>query len=174
MKRALVILQLLLVVFAVGCEPGKPSPAPVSGKVTINGKAAANIVVTFTDAADVTKNATGKTDADGKYILTTDRTGDGARPGDYKITFSDGELITTVAAAPATTTGGPPKGPPGAGDPNYQKAMEQVMKVGKNPEEKEEVKKGRVPTQYGSPTSTPFTKKVEPGKNEFDFEITAT
>lgn len=167
MKRLLVILPLLAIVLAMGCEPGKPVPVPVSGKVLIDGKPAANIIVTFMDAKDITKNATGKTGEDGTYQLTTDKKGDGARPGDYKITFQDGELQAERPQMPASTG---TKGPD-ISNPEYRKAMEEMMQAGKDPNAPKEKKEGRVPMKYAAIESTPYTKKVEPPKGDFDFEL---
>lgn len=166
MKRLLAILPLVAIVFAMGCEPGKPGPVPVSGKVLIDGKPAANVIVTFMDAKDITKNATGKTGEDGTYQLTTDKKGDGARPGDYKITFQDGELQEESPQMTSTGTKGPD-----ISNPDYIKQMEKVMNANKDPNAPKEVKEGRIPIKYAGVDTTPYTKKVEPPKGDFDFEL---
>ncbi|HZT79944.1 MAG TPA: carboxypeptidase-like regulatory domain-containing protein [Gemmataceae bacterium] len=72
MKRLLPVLPLLLL---AGCDTGPYKIAPVSGRVTLNGKPLANVAVTFQPIApegsiDAGPGSSGVTDADGRYTLT--------------------------------------------------------------------------------------------------------
>jgi len=74
-----------------GC--GKPTPVPVSGRVTVDGKAMAGVRVVFlpdTSAYDPDRHgsAVGITDADGKFTLKSSNGDAGIWPGSYKVTFS--------------------------------------------------------------------------------------
>ena len=91
-KRVSVIALLLLV---VGC--GQPT-APVSGRITFDGKPLANATVIFQPLAEPNPGpgSKGKTDADGKYSLQL-MVGEtsGAIPGQHKVeitAFEGGDL----------------------------------------------------------------------------------
>jgi len=80
---ALVPLVLLVV---PGCG-GKGKPVRVNGSVTLDGKPLAGATVTFVPAGAARgRMAGGITDGDGQFRLTTFAEGDGALPGEYKVT----------------------------------------------------------------------------------------
>jgi hypothetical protein len=75
-------LALGWAVLGAGC--GSDNLAPVSGRVTVDGKAAADVLVTFQplgskDNPNPGRGSYGKTDADGRYRLTL--VGKEHRPG---------------------------------------------------------------------------------------------
>jgi len=100
---------LLMAAFAgllfAGCGPGAEGDAgrkplfKVNGKITMSGGPVANAMVSFSP-----KNkqpvATGRTNTDGQFTLTTYDPGDGAAEGDYVV------LVTKELAAPPTASGG--------------------------------------------------------------------
>jgi hypothetical protein len=61
--------------------------APVSGKVTYQGKPVPKGSVTFASTTPGGRNATGQLDAEGNYKLQTENPGDGALVGDYLVTI---------------------------------------------------------------------------------------
>jgi hypothetical protein len=75
-------------VAALGC--GGVSDAPktvdVTGTVTYNGTPMANLSVAF--IPDKGMLASGTTDAEGRFELTTSEPGDGATPGTYKVAIN--------------------------------------------------------------------------------------
>jgi hypothetical protein len=80
-----------LSVWFAGCagDSGRPKVAPVSGKVTQNGKTLTMGDVTFTPTGGMPGTghvATGQIGPDGSYRLTTFNTGDGAVLGTHKVT----------------------------------------------------------------------------------------
>lgn len=91
-KRMLLVLMGCLLSVSVGCKP-KTNLIPVSGVVTINGKAAANINVQF--MPDIEQKNSGptshaSTDADGKFELHVLQTNElGAVPGPHRVIFAD-------------------------------------------------------------------------------------
>jgi hypothetical protein len=93
LARLGVLVCAALLPAAVRAEP----PAKVSGTVTLDGKPLAGATVTFEPVEKGGKKATGKTDENGAYVLTTSKAGDGALPGKYKVTVSviraDKELV---------------------------------------------------------------------------------
>lgn len=86
-KRALVLL--LPVLAALGC--GQTSS--VKGRVLLDGQPVAGATVLFMpDAEGQGRPASGTTDSDGYFHLTTFRRGDGALPGTYRIVVSKTEV----------------------------------------------------------------------------------
>src|SRR5579872_1830207 len=79
---------VVLGVFAVvsGCGGDAPKTVPVKGVVTYQGKPVPKLSVAF--IPDNGLLATGTTDANGKFVLTTNKPGDGATPGTYKVAIS--------------------------------------------------------------------------------------
>lgn len=160
MSRIQICLAGFVGVLLLGCEPASKlaKPIPVSGKVTINGQPAANVIVTFTAENDLGSSCTGTTGADGKFQLTSDKLNDGARPGVYKVVFTDNS--DAGASPPAETYSGTP-------DPKSDVYQKMMKKGGTTAAPKE----SRFPAIYSAPQTTPISKKVEVGSQEFDFEI---
>lgn len=67
----------LMVMATVGCGPGGPPLANVTGTVTLDGKPVPNALVTFNSMAENGSPSFGKTDKQGRYALefSTDRKG---------------------------------------------------------------------------------------------------
>jgi hypothetical protein len=81
-KASTVSACVFILLAVVGC--GRPTMAKVSGTVTWQGKPVPDAVVQF-----VHKNrpgATGRTDAEGRFSLTTLKPGDGAFLGPVRVT----------------------------------------------------------------------------------------
>jgi hypothetical protein len=87
--RACLLACLAGVVFLSGC--GRAGMARVHGRVTCQGKPVPEAAVIFSpvakerDALEAGKAAQGGTDEDGRYTLTTYRSGDGALIGKHKV-----------------------------------------------------------------------------------------
>ncbi|WP_020476042.1 hypothetical protein [Zavarzinella formosa] len=90
--RSLVLGGLLgiLMIALTGCGDGKPTLYPVSGQINVKGKGAgfAHVVFHPDQVNDKIPRPYAKTDADGKFTLTTYTTGDGAPAGSYKVTVT--------------------------------------------------------------------------------------
>lgn len=84
------ILGALLVALT-GCA--KDQPVPVSGVVRLDGRAIPGAVVTFHPDRSG-RMATGTCNDEGRFALTTLQSGDGAFPGDYKVTVQYAEGVT--------------------------------------------------------------------------------
>jgi hypothetical protein len=131
----------VLLVLLLGCgEPGRVPTAEVTGTVTYNGSPAQGAAVTF--FPEQGRPASGVTDAQGKFSLSTFASGDGAVLGKHTVTIAE-----AASAEPP-----PMPGMPGAED--Y-----------KPPE-------SRFPAKYADQSTTPFSKTVEKGENEFTFDMT--
>jgi hypothetical protein len=88
------LLLGLAVVFALGCGSGKF--APVSGRVTLNGKPLANALVAFQPvgeemAVEAGKGSSGKTNENGEYSLTATSGTRGAVVGKHQVLISTQE-----------------------------------------------------------------------------------
>jgi hypothetical protein len=81
-----------VLIFVTGCSnSSRPPTYPVTGTVTLQGKPVAGAAITFVPTGDG-EAASAITDSDGKYALTTWESGDGARPGEYRVKVSKQEL----------------------------------------------------------------------------------
>jgi hypothetical protein len=100
-------LVLLGAVAAAGCGSGRNS-APVSGRVTINGKPEEGIVVYFApslasggDAMDIGVSSYGRTDDDGRYTLSfmdIDKDRPGALVTTHHVRMDDSRTFDNPAA----------------------------------------------------------------------------
>jgi hypothetical protein len=130
----------LILLGVVGC--GQGTMAKVSGTVTWQGKPVPDAMVAF-----VHKNrpgATGRTDAAGRFSLTTFQPGDGAHFGSFR-----------VAIEPFKPGSGPDAAPPSP--------LERPKPA---PERKD------IPEVYRSPATSPLTAEVVAGKmNVIDFKL---
>lgn len=83
------LLACPAILWIVGCGDGKIRRYPVSGSVSVDGKAAEGAIVVFcpVDGTEQFKRERpmGVADASGKFELTTFIAKDGAPPGDYKV-----------------------------------------------------------------------------------------
>lgn len=132
----------LLLAVACGCGSNRPKAVPAKGTVTYKNEPVEGAAVMF--QRERARPATGQTDADGNFTLTTFEPNDGAIPGDYVVT------ITKFESLPESTGDAgrePPK--PAAGPP-----------------------KSLIPQKYGDPKASGLKETVAaPGPNEFTFEL---
>jgi hypothetical protein len=83
-----------------GCSgnsaPVAPATSPVTGKVTLKGKPAAGIVVTFHSQPASTQpyQPIAESAKDGSFTVRTGPGGNGAPPGDYVITFARPRIVS--------------------------------------------------------------------------------
>jgi len=83
LQRASAGLALALLLI-IGCGRGTPLTMPVKGTVTFQGSPLAEADVAFTPKGG--RPASGRTDAAGRFTLTTFRTNDGAMIGEHTVT----------------------------------------------------------------------------------------
>jgi hypothetical protein len=141
----------LLLLAACGC--GK-NMVKVEGKVLLDDKPMDGATVTF-HSEDGSRPATGMTGSDGVFHLTTFTTGDGARPGDYKV------IISRKNDADADIT------PPKPDDPEAMKAaMMQYMAKAK----KASKKTASLPPEYTELDKTPLKCRV-PTDGPVEFKL---
>lgn len=150
-------LALLGMMAMVGCgDGGLPKRVPVEGTVLYKGKPVEGATVVF-QAPESPRNASGITDAEGKFKLTTYQPNDGAIVGSHKITVA--KLDTSKV---------PTQGNISAEDPGeaYSKAM---MMASRDPKMGA---KDELPAIYGDMAQTPLTEQVtEAGPNIFTLQL---
>jgi hypothetical protein len=79
-------LWAIIVALIAGCGEAEPVLAPVRGRIVMEDKPMAEVIVTFAPIGNTTGNgALGATDRDGRFELTDVRGEKGAHPGEYKI-----------------------------------------------------------------------------------------
>lgn len=149
-------LVLFLALLASGCggDADRPKTVPVSGSVAYNGKPVENATVAF-QCEGSPRAATGITDAEGKFTLSTFAINDGAVVGTHKITVTK----DNPSAAPQVGADGKP---PEAADQaaTFEAALDA------------EKFKGLLPEKYSSQSTTPLSETVsETGVNEFVLQL---
>ena len=147
-KHCAFVLFGALVVGVLGCggESGPPrvDVHPVTGKVTVDGKALTGCTITFsTSNPEVGAEAgySGELGADGSYTLADNDGTQGAAAGKYKVTFT----LPPEAAKAAMMVGEGQPGSEGAGSP--------------------------FPKEYASAETSPKEVEVKAGDNVIDLEL---
>lgn len=128
--------------------------APASGTVTFDGKPVEGAEVVFRSEA-VPRNASGKTDAQGKFVLTTYEGNDGAILGEYKVTVAKTQVNEAMTGNAENPSG------------DYAAAMAAAA-AGKVQS------KNDLPAKYANVETSGLTARVTAeGPNEFTFDIKA-
>ena len=146
---AVVLLGLIV---AVGCAPPeteRPATESVSGTVTLGGDPVEGAIVTFVPAGAEGESAVGKTDAGGKYTLTTWESGDGAMAGDYTV-----KIVKFESAA--VDESGIEADDEGAFIPTTEDSGQQTSAL---------------PEKYSNPGTSELKATVAAGANTFDFAL---
>lgn len=139
-----------LVLCGCGGEASKRPPmGKVKGVVTYKGKPVSDAVVAF-NQEHAPRAATGKTDAEGKFQLTTWDTNDGAILGTHKVTVTKSKSIL------------------GDKDPATMTPDEIMKKMQENPKPALE---NEVPAKYADVKTTPLQISVEAGEKEIKIDL---
>jgi hypothetical protein len=142
-RRSHVVASLVLSLICGACTRSDlPKTALVKGRVFYEGKPLGNADVVFLPE-DAGRSASGRTDANGNYTLGTFAIDDGAVIGKHRVSISARGPNRPLRAGEAGT------GMPGEtmpGDP-------------------------LIPEQYFSPETSGLIREVQPGANQFDFEL---
>lgn len=126
-----------------GC--GGAGTVRCGGVVQLDGKPVPNASVMFIPKDAGRRPATGKTDASGRFQLTTFTPGDGVLPGAHTVTVMACEVIP-----PAPRQG--PGGEEGYGEPTLR---------------------WLVPEKYSRPDESGLTADVRSGQREFTFNLSS-
>jgi len=118
MRRSSLPLALtLLALVVIGCNDGRPKFVPVSGRVLVDGKPVANLMVTFQPIAteqnkDPGPGSAGITDADGRFTLKVSSqqySSNGAVVGKHKVRI--GTILPGEGQATDPSIGSPDDAP---------------------------------------------------------------
>lgn len=155
-NKWLIWLQVLAVVgFAPGCNSdNNPKTYQVTGTLTVNGKPVDQATLVFLPSAADGYPATGITDADGKYQLTTFTAGDGAVPGDYTIKVSKFKYSETSASATQVYA-----------------SSEEELAAYQLDEGSAAPPKSLLPPRYANPATSGLTYKVTETDSTFDINL---
>lgn len=156
--RTLMVIISCFALGLTGCGGAAERPVPVAGKVLLGGKAVEGAVVTFHSKGGG-RSASGRTDAEGNFKLTTIKTDDGAPPGEYTVTIAKQETKSGGSAGVDISSG------------DYGEAYGQaMMAAGSNQMDK--YMKDVLPAKYADPTQSGLVRTVVKGEeNEFVFEL---
>lgn len=156
MKRILCLICFGLLgslfFFSAGCgkkADSRPKTAAVSGIITMNGQPVADADVVFQPAGQ-SPAATGRTDGDGNYQLTTFQSDDGAVPGQYLVSVTKYDRPAESASSSSEEYV-----PPTAASAQASAAPKNLL-----------------PEKYASPKTSTLTATVQDGQeNQFDFKL---
>ncbi len=173
--RTLLCTQLGLLLLC-GCgSDGRPPTFPVSGAVTLDGKAVEGASITFISAENPSLSASGRSDASGNYQLTTFDAGDGAVEGTFKIRVtkyaSEAEVspydtASTTAVDTEELSGEDAAAAISAGyGQNYEGPPQRGWKPPKQ--------SNGVPDKYADPDKSGLTYKVVNGPNTHNIELSS-
>lgn len=138
--------------FLIGCGDGRPKRVPVTGVVTLNGKPVEDAGVMFM-SSNGGRPASGVTDADGRFKLTTFKQYDGAVLGQHVITVTKKKKNYKKVALPQE--GGGSKG--GLSGPGIILQRKVVWLL---------------PKEYSSPKTSGLAATVESGMDPVNLELT--
>src|SRR5262245_40533903 len=148
-------LAMSLVICA-GCGSGDTRTGPplhkVSGVVKHNGQPLVGADVTF-QLKDNSGSSFGRTDASGRYQLTTRTSGDGAPAGDYLVAIAKLDEATG-SSAPVVSTD----------DPNYNPFAGKKSAAAPPP-------KSSLPAQYGDVKTSGLTARITEATSALDFDL---
>ena len=138
-------LLALTALVAGGCK-NEPPLAEVSGTVKSQGKLLANVLVEF-HPESVGVRSSGVTDAQGHYVLKTDKDKPGAVVGNHKVVLKDLNVM-------------------GIDRPTTAREREQLAAQGKL-----KPQPPRFPARYSDLVQTPINKEVKPNGQSIDLDI---
>ncbi len=162
-------LMILLVAAGCGGGGGNASLAPVTGQVIYKEQPVEGAQVTFV-CATAARPATGVTDKEGRFQLTTFEFKDGATIGPNVITVTKAD-----PKAEAAVVASPQEDDETRKDPTKLAMMpgknRDIMKAKADKESKNP--KGLLPAKYGNPKSTTLKEEVtKAGPNKFVLQLT--
>ena len=155
-----VTLGLAVLGGSAGCG-GTDLLVKVKGVVTLDGKPLSSATITFMPIGGAGRPASGLSDGDGNFQLTTSSSNDGAAPGEYKVTVAKEQAADPVKIDPS-------QGPEGLAE----------MFAKKTPEARKKLAQARrkapvlLPRIYSDSTSTPF-QEVVPAEGAVRLELSS-
>ena len=151
-RRLVFVLALMAAVPLVGCgdAPLLDGTSPVTGLVTYQGQPVEGATVVFTPEGEG-RAASGRTDASGRFEMTTLSPGDGVFPGKYRCAISKTEV-----------TGGATR----------EEVEQQTSASSTDQTPAEPTVRELLPEKYKSPATSGLTAEVtESGPNDIVFDL---
>ncbi len=140
----------------VGCGGSGIGTVPAEGVITVDGQPMEGVMVVFNPDAEGGRAASGRTDAEGKYVLTTVENGDGALPGTYKVSVSKHENEEDDL--------------PKEVDPDDEASLDAIY--GQLDTRKQAKSKNLIADMYSNHMGSGLTAEVTSGgENNFDFDV---
>lgn len=146
----------LVILLLAACGCGKRM-MPLAGVVRVDGKPIKKGTTVMFAGGDGVRPATGVTDEDGKFQLSTNQTGDGIMYGEYKVIVLSADNYLEVPRNGAPTERG------GTAFDAYKKSVDEMRN---RPQ-----KKGMLPLEYANPQTTPLKWRVPEDGTEAVFDI---
>lgn len=155
--RITVVLAASIAFLMTGCGggPKRPPVFRVTGKVLYKGNPVEGASVDFHNDKSP-QVASGRTDKEGRFTLTTFSTGDGAVKGVHMVTVSKS---VAVAGKTDMSVDKPSE--------DYGKAMQAASSGNMD-----DFYKNQLPSKYASRATTDLQKTVEEKANDFEIELT--
>lgn len=176
MLRFGILSTMLVGSMLVGCGgQSYPPTSPVSGTVTLDGKPVEGATVTFVPNDSKLRPAAGVTDSSGKYTLTSFRSGDGAMPGEYKVTVS--KFFSEAGPSPydnpdaGAETAAPAEASLEDQYAAYEKAYKDAPKGPPKGGAKTPKSGNELPDAYANVASSGLSTTVASGTNTFPIEL---
>src|SRR5262245_52152236 len=149
-------VALALLIAGPGCGGNL---VKVKGVVTLDGKPVKDAAVLFECEGAESRPATGRTDGDGVFTLSTYKPGDGVRPGDYKVVITPPQNVPLVSDRT---------------DMSFEEAMALRQKGLQEMKNKPPPFGAGIPARFRDLKQTPLRQKVPPdGPVSFDFQSEA-
>ncbi len=162
--RSLAVLVGPVLICVLGCsDDGMGKRYPVSGKVTYKGQPVAKARISFFPKTANIQGAHGDVVNGSFSSLTTLENGDGALPGEYKVTVNATEIDEAKLKADSEKVV--------AAKSKGRADMKVMMPI---PEVQAKIKKeakSSIPTKYLNPDTSDLTAKVEEKSNTFEFDL---
>jgi hypothetical protein len=143
---SLALRASVLALTLAGC--GGSRTTPVAGVVLLDGKPLADASIQFVPQGSG-RDATGQTDKNGQFVMSTFKPRDGVVRGAYKVVISP---------------------PAGTADPSQYATAEEAMAAATKMPPKKEPAAATFPQKYTRPDQTPLTQEV-PVKGPVRFEL---
>jgi len=157
---ALVGIAFLASMMCTGCSGDgapKPKTVKVTGKVTYKGQPVQSASVAFLGDGN-SSPALGRTDAEGRFQLTTSDPGDGAVPGVHKVT------VAKIASSS--------KPPTATGTSSMEDMAKKAAERGNKPPAEDAGPMSLLPEKYAQVSTTDLSFEVkESGTNDFTIEL---
>ncbi|HEV3236362.1 MAG TPA: carboxypeptidase-like regulatory domain-containing protein [Gemmataceae bacterium] len=151
LRLSLLIVSSILFLSATGCS-SKGKPVKVAGVVTLDDQPLPEAFVQLVPLEGSGHVATGATDEQGRFELTTYNSRDGALPGEYKVVVNVGSAKDKAGPTPV------PSNDPAARREGFQKAIKEQRERRTNPTPVE----SSIHPNYTSADKTPLRQKIPP------------